>query len=103
MASTARRTRPPSIRNAGMRLNRTRKIFTEASFEFMEQHAQKQRHDEHDALHGRVAAAVAIVGETNPRQKNQERDVDLQIDAGNAGDADGPFHMWNLSFSWIVG
>jgi hypothetical protein len=60
--------------------------------EFVQQHACKERDNEQHARDSSSRAADLIIGETNPRQEQQEGDMDTNFGAGNTGDLERPSH-----------
>jgi len=58
--------------------------------EFVQQHAQEQERDEHNARHRRVPAALHVVCAGNPQEEQQKGDVQANHGAFHGTDGDRP-------------
>jgi hypothetical protein len=56
--------------------------------ELVQEDTPEQGENECHAGNGGVCAALRVVSQTNPRQQQEERDVDLHVDARNPGNSD---------------
>jgi hypothetical protein len=60
--------------------------------EFVQNNAKEKKQDEHYAASGSGRSASTVITEAQPNDQQQERDVNAQLNPGDADDGNRPAH-----------
>ena len=61
--------------------------------EFVQHHAKKKKQNKYDSARRHCGTALRVIAEGQPDNQQQERDVNPQLDAGDAEDWERPAHL----------
>jgi len=60
--------------------------------EFVQHHAKKKQQDKYDSARRHGGTALRVIAESQPDDQQQERDVNPQLNAGDAENRERPAH-----------